>query len=316
MSSQPQHWRDIAIAHSEIISDAWEVTKAYSARLAEWVLFLCMIFNIVEILPEVHLPSAISSAVLATQAVTLDIAGFGLASMADHARRCGNTKAAKRAAVTGYSLITIMLITLGVVTVGMLWPETKDVIIVLEKLLILIRVLMTVIYGHVIHSVRVAAISPDTLVDTTHMATQNPPANTTINPPHSATSGGQKAASDPATTPPAITPHIPPVTTPGNPPNHPPLDTPNNTPNVATSGGQKPATNTPEPTTEKPPPARPKSRQKSAAQTTQEKIAMYRKKHPTATQIDIARALTISLRSVQRYDGKPVKEQARLHIVP
>ncbi len=118
MATLPQHWRDLVIAKSEIISDAWEVTKAYAARLAEWVLFICMIFNIIEILPEIHLPAAVSSAVLGTQAVTLDIAGFGLASMADHAKRCGNLAAAKRASITGYCLIGIMLITLLVVTVG------------------------------------------------------------------------------------------------------------------------------------------------------------------------------------------------------
>ncbi len=155
MSSTPHHWRDIAIAKSEIITDAWEVTKAYSARIAEWVLFICMIFNIVEILPGVHLLSAVSNAVLATQVVALDIAGFGLASMADHARRMGNEAAAKRASGTGYFLIGIMLATLLVVTVGILWPGTLPIVAGIEKVLILVRVLMIVIYGHVIHGLRV-----------------------------------------------------------------------------------------------------------------------------------------------------------------
>ncbi len=200
-AQQKHHWRDVAISHSEIITDAWEVTKAYSARLAEWVLFICMIFNIVEILPEVHLPSVVSSAVLATQAVTLDIAGFGLASMADHAKRCGNDAAAQRAGITGYCLISMMLVTLLVVTIGILWPETREIVAVVEKLLILGRVLMTVVYGHVIHSLRVSADRPDTTVDTTVNPPQNTPDNTTTN----TTIDGQKAASEPAKNPPQNT---------------------------------------------------------------------------------------------------------------
>ncbi len=148
------HWRDVAIEKSEIISDAWEVTKAYAARLAEWVLFGCMVCNIIEILPDIHLPSAVSSAVLGIQSVTLDIAGFGLASMAEHAKRNGNQAAAKRASVTGYALIALMVITLLVVSIGLLWPVTQPVVAVIEKLLILARVVLTVIYGHVIHSLR------------------------------------------------------------------------------------------------------------------------------------------------------------------
>ncbi len=69
------HWRDVAIQKSEVISDAWEVTKSWAARIAEWILFLCMIINILEILPDLHLPVAVSSATLATQVAALDIAG-------------------------------------------------------------------------------------------------------------------------------------------------------------------------------------------------------------------------------------------------
>ena len=47
------HWKDRAIAKSEAITDLWEVAKIYAARAAEWVLFGCMVVNIVEILPGV-----------------------------------------------------------------------------------------------------------------------------------------------------------------------------------------------------------------------------------------------------------------------
>jgi len=147
-------WRDTALARSEIITDAWEVTKTYAGRIAEWVLFACMIMNIIEILPGVTLWPAISNIVLGTQVVMLDVGGFSLASMGDHARQQGDERAARRASVTGAFLIGIMILTLLLVSIGLLWPSATSYTNVAEKGLILVRVIMTVIYGHVIHSLR------------------------------------------------------------------------------------------------------------------------------------------------------------------
>jgi hypothetical protein len=147
-------WKDRAIAKSEVITDAWEVTKAYAGRIAEWVLFGCMVANIIEILPGVTLWPFVSSLVLGTQAITLDIAGFGLASMADHARRQGDEQAAQQAELTGHFLIGLMLVTLLLVSVGILFPVLKPYTDMGEKGLILLRVVMTVIYGHVLHGLR------------------------------------------------------------------------------------------------------------------------------------------------------------------
>src|SRR6266852_5959227 len=161
-------WREAALARSEIITDAWEVTKTYAGRLADWVLFVCMVMNIIEIL--VTLPSALSNIVLGTQVVMLDISGFSLASMADQARGQGNERAARRAARTGWFLIGVTILTLLLVSIGLLWPHTpaiQDFTGKAEKGLILLRVMMTVIYGHVIHSLRRAAHTPPALVPST-----------------------------------------------------------------------------------------------------------------------------------------------------
>ncbi len=214
MATSPQHWRDLAIAKSEIISDAWEVTKAYAARLAEWVLFLCMVANIVEILPGVSIPGAVSSAVLGIQAVTLDIAGFGLASMSEHAKRCGNLAAARKGSITGYCLIGLMLLTLLVVSIGHLWPVTLPVVAIIEKILLLVRVLMTVIYGHVIHGLRASHATQNTAGNPPINTTQN----TTTNTPNSATTGGQKSANAPAKNPPTNTTQNTTTNTTHNPP--------------------------------------------------------------------------------------------------
>jgi hypothetical protein len=145
-------WREAALARSEIITDAWEVTKTYAGRIAEWVLFLCMVMNIIEIL--VTLPLALSNIVLGTQVVMLDVGGFSLASMGDHARQQGDERAARRASVTGYFLIAVTILTLLLVTVGLLWSPAKPYTDGAEKGLILVRVVMTVVYAHVIHSLR------------------------------------------------------------------------------------------------------------------------------------------------------------------
>jgi len=159
-------WREAALARSEVISDAWEVTKTYAGRIAEWVLFGCMVMNILEIL--VTLPSALSNIVLGTQVVMLDVGGFSLASMGEQARQQGDERAARKASVTGNFLIGVTIVTLLLVTIGLLWSAAKQDTDMAEKGLILVRVIMTVIYGHVIHSLRSV---------TTHRQHASPKAN-------------------------------------------------------------------------------------------------------------------------------------------
>lgn len=150
----PLHWRDAALIKSEGITDAWEVTKTYAGRLAEWILFLCMVANIIEILPGVSLSGWLTNTILGVQAVTLDIAGFGLASMAQQALASGETEAARKAKDTAYWLIALMMITVLSVSIGTLWPTAKTYTDIADKVLILIRVAATVWYGHVLHDLR------------------------------------------------------------------------------------------------------------------------------------------------------------------
>jgi hypothetical protein len=145
-------WREAALARSEIITDAWEVTKTYAGRIAEWVLFGCMVANIVEIVASV--PLAFSNIVMGTQVIMLDVGGFSLATMGEQAQEQGDDRAARKAARTGYFLIAVTILTLLLVTVGLLWSPAKPYTDMAEKGLILVRVVMTVIYAHVIHSLR------------------------------------------------------------------------------------------------------------------------------------------------------------------
>ncbi len=153
-NADKSRWKDAALAKAEIITDAWEVAKAYAGRAAEWVLFLCMIINIIEMLPGITMAGWIMNLVLGTQVVMLDIGGLSLSSMAIHAREQGDETAAKRAGTTSRFLIGLMIITLLLVSVGVLFPAAKPYTDMVEKGLVLVRVVMTVIYGHVLHALR------------------------------------------------------------------------------------------------------------------------------------------------------------------
>src|SRR5215471_16689825 len=111
------HWKDAALVRAEIITDAWEVVKAYAGRAAEWVLFLCMIVNIVEMLPGVTLPATLTNTVLGIQVVMLDIGGMSLSTMAAHIRALGDAEAARKASITSTILIGLMIVTLLMVSI-------------------------------------------------------------------------------------------------------------------------------------------------------------------------------------------------------
>jgi hypothetical protein len=163
---QPKHWKDAALAKAEAITDAWEVVKAYAGRAAEWVLFVCMIINIVQMLPGVAVARWVLNLVLGVQVVMLDIGGLSLSTMSAHARALGDVKAAKRAGTTSAFLIGLMIVTLLLVSIGLLFPIAKPYTDLAEKGLILIRVVMTVVYSHVIHSLRSTNFQPAPVPET------------------------------------------------------------------------------------------------------------------------------------------------------
>lgn len=293
------HWRDRAIARSEIVSDAWEVTKAWAARLAEWVLFLCMIVNIIEILPGVKVPPAIVNGTLAVQVVSLDVAGFGLASMGAALRRMGQHTAAQRASVTGRFLIGIMLATLIVVTVGILWPTTLPTVKVIEQILILTRVGMTVIYGHVVHSLRVSSEDSELAlsVPTTDESKQTVPTNVSstlstsqVQTPTSDTDNTKRAAHLPTTD------------------NRQEVDTDSELAVPTPTEGVNNVNALPTPTPTKKAPTKTVKRQATKKPTptndNRQRILEHRLRHPEATQQEIADALGLSKRTVERHDAR------------
>jgi DNA repair exonuclease SbcCD ATPase subunit len=148
-----RHWKDRAITAAEVISDAFDVAKAYGAHIANWILFFCLIANLIEMVSPAF--QAIAGLVIvAIQSIMLDIAGFGLTAMAASARRRGDDKSATKANVMGWTLITVMAITVGLVTLAAFRKDWTSDIDQANHVLMFVRVIVTVFYGHIVHQLR------------------------------------------------------------------------------------------------------------------------------------------------------------------
>lgn len=156
--SQKTSWKNNAIDASGGISDAWDVFISWAGRFAAWILFACMISNIVEVV--VTLPSALVSGVMVVQVITLDIAGFGLNTIAKQVHKNGDNEqkaVAKKAKNLATFLIALMVLTLALVTVGYLVPQAATIADMINKALILVRVVTIVLYMHTMHDLSEAA---------------------------------------------------------------------------------------------------------------------------------------------------------------
>jgi hypothetical protein len=153
-----QHWRDREIARSETISDAWQVFLAYAGRGAEIILFICMAVSLVQMIPGITLPDTFTGVVFVIQMITLDVAGFGLTSLAKAVGRMGDAETARRAGTIGTCLIIIMIISMLSGGISRLFgpnhPDVKTWMGYVDDGLILIRIGMTVLYGKIMHSLR------------------------------------------------------------------------------------------------------------------------------------------------------------------
>lgn len=153
VAKQERHWKDRAIAAAEAISDAFDVAKAYGAHIANWVLFFCLVANLVEMVSP-GFEALAGLVIVGVQSISLDIAGFGLTAMAASAKRRGDEKSAKKANFMGWMLISVMAITVGLITVAAFKKEWASEIQQANQVLMFIRVIVTVFYGHIVHQLR------------------------------------------------------------------------------------------------------------------------------------------------------------------
>lgn len=286
-------WKQSAINRSGVISDLWDVGMAYAGHLARWILFVCMCVNIVQILPGVHLAQLVINTVLGTQVITLDIAGFSLSSLAKHARDAGEEEAANKAKKTSTALITLMITTILLVTAGALYPKIATYTAMADNVLILVRVVMVVVYSHVIHELRE--------VTQVTMTTTAAPAAPQIDELYdellrrltpSLDAISTTTRQDMTSIQEALTASFQQAL------------------QQALSTTVNPPQNTTETTAESDLEAESDTRQAS----TKERILDYVTRHSEATQQQIADACSVSLRTVQRYLSQP-KEEQKLKLV-
>lgn len=161
--------KDALISQTGEIADAFSVFIAAGGNVAVWVLFICMIANIID--AAVNFPTVVSVAIMVIQAVVLDIAGFGLQTIAKRLLKV-NDEEVQEAARKGKSfagwLIGVMIVTMILITSKTLAPvviplfskdshlvETiQNNIDVIDKVLVLARIGFTVAYVHTIHNLR------------------------------------------------------------------------------------------------------------------------------------------------------------------
>jgi len=153
VAQQERHWKDRAIAAAERISDAFDVAKAYGAHIANWVLFLCLVANLIEMVSP-GFEALLGMAIIAVQSISLDIAGFGLTAMAASANHRGDKRSALKANVMGWTLISVMAFTVGMVTLAAFKPDWASGIEQANQVLMFVRVIVTVFYGHIVHQIR------------------------------------------------------------------------------------------------------------------------------------------------------------------
>ena len=150
---QENHWKDRAITASAAISDAFDVFKAYGAHIANWVLFFCLVANLIEVVSPTF-EALVGLEVIAVQSISLDIAGFGLTAMAASAKSRGDNKSALKASIMGWTLISVMAVTVGLVTLAAFKPDWSSNIAQANQILMFVRVIVTVFYGHIVHQIR------------------------------------------------------------------------------------------------------------------------------------------------------------------
>src|SRR5215472_4060853 len=144
-----KNWKRDAMEKAMVISDAFEVFKAWLAHIANWVLFICLIGNILQTV--VSLGSEIAGTVLCIQCVMLDIAGASLYTMAQHAKSQSNEKGARLAMIMSIILLVIMTVTALNSTLNSIFPELSALVQDINYGLIFARIVIVVAYGNIVH---------------------------------------------------------------------------------------------------------------------------------------------------------------------
>jgi hypothetical protein len=141
--------------HSTYITSAWEWFLEFVGRAAEAILVVSVLYSSAKLLPIVHMPASLDVVVFIAQFVALDVGGLSLGKLAKAAADAGNIEGARYAGRMSRALITIMIAGVVVVAVEQLFSIPANWKLGIDTALLVARSILAVLYGHIIHAVKV-----------------------------------------------------------------------------------------------------------------------------------------------------------------
>ncbi len=153
--SVPTRGTSHSLKHSTWITTSWDWFLELIGRAAEAILVASVLYASVKLLPTVHMPASFDVAVFIAQFVALDVGGLSLGKLAKAAKREGNDEGATQASRMSNALITIMIAGVVVVAFEQLFPIPDNWKLGIDTILLIARSILAVLYGHIIHTLKV-----------------------------------------------------------------------------------------------------------------------------------------------------------------
>jgi len=140
------------VLQSNYITDFWNWLLTLLSKSAELVLFGSILYSSYQLIPGVPaVPAGIDAFLFLIQQAALDIGGMGLLKLAKRAGLPRNSFPMQ----VGVTLVVLMILNVVLATIKHALPMVPDVVfVVAEALLLIIRAIMAVLFGHAIHALR------------------------------------------------------------------------------------------------------------------------------------------------------------------
>ena len=137
---------------SNYITDFWNWLLTLLSKSAELVLFGSILYSSYQLIPGVpSVPAGLDAFLFLVQQAALDIGGMGLLKLAKRAGLPRNSFPMQ----VGVTLVVLMILNVVLATVKHALPMVPgSVFVVAEALLLTIRAIMAVLFGHAIHALR------------------------------------------------------------------------------------------------------------------------------------------------------------------
>jgi hypothetical protein len=145
----PRLWH--GFVKSNYITALWNWFMMLAGKASEPVLFASVLYSGYQLVPGVPQPTpGLNAIAFVTQQAALDIGGLGLIKLTKD-EDPGKFKFARR---IGVALIALMVVNMIVATSGKVFPIPSAIMQFIEGILLIVRSVMAVLFGHAIHTLR------------------------------------------------------------------------------------------------------------------------------------------------------------------